>query len=394
MMNYSLIILIIGSTLASIVYLCFWMYFAEPVSIRGTTETEFQFRLIKTSTSANNRQIDVISLSILCFWTLFWNALLIGVLQFSKHIEQSAVFLLQQILLLQLVSHGLQMVIVFYFFVETMATLVTFMTKPLAVTLLVQGIIFCFYFGLRLYLTYRQNGSMVILFAYKVFFFFVTLGLPIMVYFGAAQISSENLTFLGLIFLTFGSITEFIFLIDRRRHQHEREREIRLYSLCIFFLLNFSSTNFCYYWLNYDLFHLLNTAPINKPILAVTLLCPMCSSFLTTLIDPNLRKTFFEIFTFTGYCCQQRPIQNNENNEPLLGDQYQDVRNDVGEFRTEAHQDRPEDHGAHQAPELDVRSAAHSFDDDVTTGAHGPHAQILGRRRSSEEEKEDNEILE
>ena len=86
-----------------------------------------------------------------------------------------------------------------------------------------------------------------------------------------------------------------------------------------------------------------------------------------------------------------------------------DERNyDVDEFRTEANQDRPEDHGAHgvreddvrwmlhQAPELDVRSAAHSvnFDDDVTKGAHGPHAQILGRRRSSEEEKEDNEILE
>ena len=97
-----------------VVYVCIW------VGHTGTATAKFLYNESESATgylviemcteidSLDARNNGIV-LGFVCFWTLFWHGLLIGLLQRSPYIEKSAVFLYQQTLITQLILYSLHM---------------------------------------------------------------------------------------------------------------------------------------------------------------------------------------------------------------------------------------------------------------------------------------------
>uniref|UniRef100_A0A7M5X4V2 Uncharacterized protein n=1 Tax=Clytia hemisphaerica TaxID=252671 RepID=A0A7M5X4V2_9CNID len=431
-MKHLLSILLISLTTATMVYICVWSYFSETLTIQKRfyidDENYEDFDVISVD-NQENKTLNIASLSIICFWTLFWNGLLVIFLQCSPHIDRSAVFLLQQTVFLGLTTYGLILVIVSYLFIKTMTIKIilefhdmdtrdsfsTIMQSQWSLLFTLQ-LIYCFYISLRYYLTHREHGMIEVAWGCKLFFFVVVSVFPYLIFLliNSSAVSLWVVFLVGSSFLLLVSIVELIFLVVRRRRQHVNQ--ITLPVLWCYLLVNtfyvFCSYSFFVSIMDYlsEIFRkifrknivFIGDCNYNKLVLAVVLVGPLFNSFCAIFLDRNLRKTFFERFTLAECCCrQQQHLNLNNENEPLLGNQVEDVRNiegNVEDFRTGVHQDRLEDHacyGAHevrevdvrtmprQAPELDVACAAHSapFDDeaayDVTKGAHGARPDTL-----------------
>ena len=145
----------------TIAYLCVLIRQTDPVVFLQQQHQQQQQQLKFSSAEENSHfdRLQILALTLLLWWTLFWKILLIWILQFSPYIQKSSMFLLQQMILIEVASF-------------TFAILVTFLApsgvdKPnnllqayfeLLVAFLYgfgfyQHLLFTMYVGIRYYLT-------------------------------------------------------------------------------------------------------------------------------------------------------------------------------------------------------------------------------------------------
>lgn len=195
-------------------------------------------------------QITLIGLSLLTWWTFFWKIVLIWILQGSQHIQnKSAVFLLQQMNVVELVTFVFALMLTSSipfpinpadFWQSLSSKLIIFFVG----FILFQHTLFTTYLGLRLYLTYRRDGTIVVVFGYKTFFFVLMTLIHlawICINLMDIEVKTGELSSIANegIFITQKVITLMIlaFMLKRRREVDDRN-SIRQHTLWILFILN------------------------------------------------------------------------------------------------------------------------------------------------------------
>ena len=182
----------------------------------------------------------VAALSLASFWTVFWNGLLIKLLQCSRRIERSAVFLFQQSILMHLIAYGfLLTVVVKHVWLQT-ETLGFDGYDLLIVALAIEQLFYCLYIGLRMYLTYRRNGTIRVIFAYKIFFFLLTSSIPSVLLFVLLNRNGDEVFM--VIFALLGVLTIVMFIFIFKRRQRLPSDKIQHHTTWIWFLIVASYT--------------------------------------------------------------------------------------------------------------------------------------------------------
>ena len=252
---------------------------------------------------------------------------------------------------------------------------------PLEEAFFIQNIFFCMYIGLRFYLTYHRNGTIRVVFGYKMFLFFLTITVPIAVFYISS--SSQLLSLSGFIFLETIKLCLFAGIF-KRRHKLQREK-IQQHATWIWTIIVDSyalvwgvNKNIIYdnymsnkYTSNY--FYIYNT----KLIFSFIILGPSLAAFSVIITDDNLRKSYLEDFDLTRCCGDDggsgSDISGTQQNEhdPLLGNSNQPHYGDEANAQRTGNGD--DEHNAHEGrtTEDKVRYMPHQDNsDDVKYGAH------------------------
>lgn len=196
-------------------------------------------------------RMKLVGMFLLTWWTFFWKVVLIWILQRSQLIHnKSAIFLLQQMTVVELVT---------FVFALTLTSSIPFLEDSSdfwkrnfdRITIfffgfvLFQHTLFTLYLGLRLYLTYRRNGTIVVVFGYKTFFF-VLMTLVHLAWISInltdLEVKTGEMTKIAEVgvFITQKIIALMIiaFLFKRRRQEVGEENRISQSSMWIHFILN------------------------------------------------------------------------------------------------------------------------------------------------------------
>ena len=327
---------------------------------------------------------SILALSVIGFWTTFWNVLLLKFLQGSRRIERSAVFLFQQSILLHLIIYGLVLTAVIFLWAKhsfVADNLYLGVNMQLEEAFFIQNIFFCMYIGLRFYLTYHRNGTIRVVFDYKMFLFFLTITVPIAVFYISS--SSQLLSLSGFIFLETIKLCLFAGIF-KRRHKLQRKK-IQQHATWIWTIIvdsyalvwgvnkNIIYDNCTRHTSNY--FHIYNT----KLIYSFILLGPSLAAFSVIITDDNLRKSYLEDFDLTRCCgddggggSDRSGTQQNEH-DPLLGNSNQPHYGEIDEANAQRTGNGDDKHNAHEGrtTEDKVRCMPHQDNsDDVKYGAH------------------------
>jgi len=221
MTRHALSIFIISSFLGSLVYECIWFAISRTkfyfICSINKHDGEPHFDHTCKWSSEPVELWTIISMTLLGFWTLFWNALLIIILQLSDYVEKSPLFLLQQSVLMSFIVWSIATVFVLIFQQDSQLNHSTnLVIRFMSVPLMIQISLFCIFLGLY-YLTYREDGSMHVVFGFKIFIFLLVIGLSA----GLAQ--GVSLSIALVIVLTFSLILLLIITFCRRGRMQQNK---------------------------------------------------------------------------------------------------------------------------------------------------------------------------
>ena len=365
-----------------------------------------QYRCIyRTYINYSHIPLDVAALSIAGFWAVFFNAILIGMLQESRDIEKSAVFLFQQTLFIQLPLIGLIINNYVNSFLihnednEEYNNKYNFETDKFGgVLLILQQLLFCFYVGLRLYLTYRRDETMVVFFAYKVFLFIVIAGITFGVYFGAigSDVGFTNVATIVIPIVTFACL----FTLACRRNRQQNKIQQR--TLWIFFLSNLSNVvsrtvlinndDYNFYQVDFITEHKCTLKQKNNIYYVFMIICPSFSAFASSVSDIHLRKTFLQIFNLEK-CFATRTENRGDEDKPLIGP-YEEQNDDNRPRQQVPSNWQTHLYGAHQTRyESDYRTIPHeSLEHNVSNGAHKENLDIGSNFRAMPHEPPEYDV--
>ena len=354
-MKYIISGILVGLTLASVAFFVFWVNQANPVKIQENFIIGAP-RSLKTFCDSNvTRSLNIASLSLLGFWTLFWHIGLLGILKWYRNIEKRDAFLFQQALIVQLLSYGFILVITLYLFVDTvnldnlqsainLSNKVNLLAEALFSTLFSQELIFGCYVTMSCYMAYRGdcNHSLNnISTLYKCAFFVIALGAPYIIPLAASTNLEVSITVLCILCLSTLISTVFWLVMFKRSgrpiHQlYHDTNKLHLRTLWIFITLDtiyaICTAIFCSnlqnflrdtksFWTSKDVMIFDQILPYkDKLLLEVMLLCPMLCSLCTILFDPLLRRAFTVTLALPQWCAiTEQCYYPNEEREPLLG---------------------------------------------------------------------------
>ena len=362
-----------------------WILNTEKVEFKKIVDNyDSQCDHVYISSGEETTWYSILALSVIGFWTIFWNLLLLKFLQVSRRIERSAVFLFQQSILLHLIVHGFGLATSIYLWVthaQYLDNLYYETTRPFEVALFIQNLFFCMYIGLRFYLTYHRNGTIRVVFGYKMFLFLLTLTIPSAI----CYISDDNSNYISLGGFIILEILKLFLMagIFKRRHRFNEDK-VKQHATWIWAIIVDSYT---IVWLtfnaevnelhdeclkNYNLFQR-NYSPNTKLIFSFILLGPSLAAFAVIITDDNLRKSYLEDFDLTKCCgggSDRSGTQQNED-DPLLGNSNQPHYGDEANAQRTGNGD--DEHNAHESrtTEDKVRCMPHQDNsDDVKYAAH------------------------
>jgi len=357
--------------LVSLGYLLIWQ--ARPVhfiQVSGNCTNSF---LCPGLIDGQDQLYNIVGLSILSFWTFFWNLLLIILLQSSRYIEKSATFLFQQTLMGSLLMYSFVIWVTIEFSLPTQSAYSDFSNalnlKFLLSLSLLQPVFSCLYFGFRYYLTFCEEGAMRIAFSCKFLNMTVLVSLCILLSFQG--VGYEAVGIIVTCAVLFGSYV-ILCLIYRRRHLIQ-DNKIGQITTRNYFILTIVSAALFFALEGFftDLLRgndvILST--YNTSIICAYLFCPLLNALVTLFWDQKLRRTFFDIFPFPNVLLlcrdgekEKQPLLNNHQPRGHYGNDPHGQRADLDDVRIAPHGQR--------ADSDDVRFAPHGQRPDVPPSTH------------------------
>ena len=159
------------------------------------------------------------------------------ILQKSTLIDKSAVFLFQQTLIIKLINFGFNLTFLSVLFIRTFIhndDIYYVTIRPTTVLVIVQQIFFCSYIALRYYLTYRYDGTIIVFFSYK-FFYFIMI---ILINFGIIYGSGENGSIIAIVSnIALGVMVFFLKIEMLRKSADHLPSKIKQYTTWIYILM-------------------------------------------------------------------------------------------------------------------------------------------------------------
>eukprot|EP00111_Clytia_hemisphaerica_P022933 TCONS_00067526-protein len=404
--KYSLAITIIVVYLITIMMCTIWIPIAGHVTFKLTCTSNGSFLCnIWPVVDHSNNLMNVTVLIVAGVWTLFWNTILIGILQISRQIEKSAVFLFQYTLFLQVLMLGVIMnhyVNAFIIQHENDDDEDFYIDRIGEFSSITQQLFLCFYVGFRLYLTYRNNGTMIIFAAYKVFLLVLITGLVFAITYGAQE---SDIGFMNVACISMPTVTVFFLLYTMCRRSNHQENKIQQHTVWFFFLINLANVISWTILINVlaqhdQMFKMYQNCEeqdncqfeqLKNSYFVFPIICPSLSAFASIVSDVHLRKMFLQLFNLQK-CLTKKPEHRGDENKPLIGPHEQEYDN------SRPHQQVPKNwqtqYGAHQPRyESDYHTMPHeSPKQNVSIGAHEEKLDIESNFRAMAHEPTEYDV--